>query len=121
MQEIEEALKWVVGVLTVLCGWILKRITSKIDGGEKAMQAHIESETGTLEKYVLRTEWVEFKGSMYSRFDKLEANDRELVRKMDSILEKIGFGASRNELENLKDQVHGRINDLEKRMPRPGL
>ncbi len=112
--SITEILKWGWVGMCGITNWVCKRLVGYVDQIKEDLSDHVLDDLKSHDDYVHKDDWQEMKANLTSRFDKLDENDKDIAHKIDSLLERVSIGASRDELEALKDQLHGRINELER-------
>lgn len=93
------------GLIATLVGWIFSRQIAKIDSVSIDLETH---KLHVSNHHATHDDIDELKKGLYSRWDRLED-------KVDKFLETVSMSVNRPEFEIAKDQLHARINDLEKR------
>ena len=94
-----------ISLVVALGTWIFKRQVKKIDDLGNELEAH---RLHVSNHYATQADISELKESLFKRWDRIEL-------KMDDFLTNISMAVARPEFETAKDQLHMRINDLEKR------
>jgi hypothetical protein len=94
-----------VGLVTAIGGWIFNRQISRIDKVAEELEEH---RLYVSNHYATQAGIEELKVGLYGRWDRLED-------KVDEFLKTAATSVNRTEFEISKDQLHARINDLEKR------
>lgn len=112
---ISEALKWVWLGLLALGGYVWNALAGQVKENavalaehKDALSDHIMDDLKSHDDFVKRDELKELKASLTKRFDSLDQRGEE-------ILKHLMEGVPRAEFDTSKDQLHARINDLEKR------
>jgi len=85
-------------------GWIFNRQTSKIDKVSEELETH---KLHAANNYATHADIDDLKEGLYARWDRLED-------KVDGFLKTVATAVSHTELKEATDQLHARINELQK-------
>jgi len=102
------------GLLNKALEWLVLGVTGLVGILWKANDTRFSKIENRIENFSTKEEIHELKNNLHSRFDKLDEESKVIDKKIDKILERVLLGVSREEFDNKTDQLHARINDLEK-------
>jgi hypothetical protein len=97
----------VAGITTFIAsvvGWIFSRQIERIDGVAKALESH---KLYASNHFVTKADLLDLEEGIYSRLDRHET-------KIDGFIQSVAVAVPRDEFQGAIDQVHARVNDLQK-------